>query len=136
MPLKLLILARYMLTTKVALAMFSVFPLIKMYDINSLVEKCEEVSSTYASRNEIERTQDWFLFKLQEELGELTKSYVNYRGLGRKTEKTPQQLKQDLSDELADVFGHVLLFAKHNEINLEKALQDKWLKYLGRSPHI
>ena len=107
-----------------------------MNDINSLIEKCEEVSSTYASRNSIERTQDWFLFKLQEELGELTKSYVNYKGLGRKTEKTADQLKQDLSDELVDVLGHVLLFAKHNQIDLEKALQDKWLKYLGRSPHM
>lgn len=107
-----------------------------MNNIHSLTEKCEEVSSTYASRNSIERTQDWFLFKLQEELGELTKSYVNYKGLGRKTEKNSEQLKQDLSDELADVLGHVFLFAKHNEIDLEKALQDKWLKYIGRSPSI
>jgi NTP pyrophosphatase (non-canonical NTP hydrolase) len=106
------------------------------YSINSLLEKCEEVSSTYASRNRFVRTQDWFLFKLQEEIGELTKSYVNYKGLGRITEKTQEQLKQDLSDELADVLGHVLLFAKHNDIDLEKALQDKWLKYLGRSPHV
>lgn len=106
-----------------------------MDNINSLIEKCEEVSSTYASRNSIERTQDWFLFKLQEELGELTKAYVNYKGLGRKTEKSSEQLKQDLSDELADVFGHVLLFAKHNKIDIEKALQNKWLKYLGRSPY-
>lgn len=107
-----------------------------MNTLNALIEKCEEVSSTYASRNSIERTQDWFLFKLQEELGELTKSYVNYKGFGRKTEKNTEQLKQDLSDETADVLGHILLFAKHNQIDLEKALQDKWLKYLGRSPHL
>jgi NTP pyrophosphatase (non-canonical NTP hydrolase) len=63
-------------------------------------------------------------------MGELTKAYVNHKGLGRKTDKTPDQLKKELADELADVLGHVFLFAKHNQIDLEKSLQEKWLRYL------
>lgn len=101
-----------------------------MNNINTLVEKCETISSGYAQKNSINRTQDWFLFKLQEELGELTKAYVNFKGLGRKNDKSPEQLKSELADELADVLGHVLLFAKHNDIDLEKSFAAKWLRYL------
>ncbi len=104
-----------------------------MNTLNSLMEKCETVSSKYARNNSIDRTQDWFLFKLQEELGELTKAYVNVKGLGRKTEKSAAQLKDELGQELADVLGHVLLFAKHNSIDLDEAINVKWLKYLGGS---
>ncbi len=101
-----------------------------MSTLNSLMEKCETVSSKYAHNNSIDRSQDWFLFKLQEELGELTKAYLNVKGLGRKTDKSDKQLKAELAQELADVLGHVLLFAKHNKIDLEEAVNDKWLKYL------
>ena len=94
------------------------------------MENCDTVSTGYAKKNSIDRSQDWFLFKLQEEMGELTKAYVNYKGLGRKTDKTHEQLKTDLANELADVLGHVLLFAKHNQIDLDKAIKEKWLKYL------
>lgn len=101
-----------------------------MSDLESLMNLCEAVSSKYAKNNNIHRTQDWFLFKLQEELGELTKAYVNVKGLGRKTNQTAEQLKAQMADELSDVLGHVLLFAKHNEIDLEAALTAKWLKHL------
>ena len=104
-----------------------------MNTLNSLMEKCETVSSRYAHNNSIDRTQDWFLFKLQEELGELTKAYINAKGLGRKTDKSDAQLKTELAQELADVLGHVLLFAKHNQIDPDEAVNAKWLKYLGES---
>lgn len=95
------------------------------------MEKCETISSRYAQNNSIDRTQDWFLFKLQEELGELTKAYINFKGLGRKNEKSSEQLQADVADELADVLGHVFLFAKHNNIDLENSFRSKWLKYLN-----
>lgn len=104
-----------------------------MSTLNSLMEKCETVSNKYARNNSIDRTQDWFLFKLQEELGELTKAYVNVKRLGRKTDKSDAQLKDELAQELADVLGHVLLFARHNDIDLDVALNAKWLKYLDGS---
>lgn len=102
-----------------------------MTGINALMEKCERISRRYAQNNSINRSQDWFLFKLQEEIGELTKAYVNFKGLCRKNEKSPERLKSELADELADVLGHVLLFAQHNDIDLETSFQSKWLKYLN-----
>jgi ribosomal protein S18 acetylase RimI-like enzyme len=68
-----------------------------MNQLNSLIEKCDLVSSMYAKNNSISREQDWYFFKLQEEMGELTKAYVNSKGLGRKTDKTPEQLQKDLT---------------------------------------
>ncbi|PIS18219.1 hypothetical protein COT54_00465 [Candidatus Collierbacteria bacterium CG09_land_8_20_14_0_10_46_12] len=32
-----------------------------------------------------------------------------------------------LQEEMADVFCHVLLLARHHKINLEKEVEEKWL---------
>ncbi|MEI7604374.1 MAG: hypothetical protein WCJ19_05130 [bacterium] len=35
-------------------------------------------------------------------------------------------------EEIADVFCHLLLLAKNNDVNLEKIIEEKWLKYLPK----
>ncbi len=42
-----------------------------------------EVSDTYAGRNAIARDDDWYLLKLQEELGELAAEYLKMTSRGR-----------------------------------------------------
>jgi len=41
-------------------------------------------------------------------------------GRGRQKDKTKDQITEDFHKEMADVFCHVLLLAKHHKINLEK----------------
>jgi NTP pyrophosphatase (non-canonical NTP hydrolase) len=36
-------------------------------------------------------------------------------------------MQQDLADETADVLGHLLLFARRNDIDLAAAIERKWL---------
>lgn len=75
----------------------------------------------------IERDNNWFVLKLQEELGELIQSYLMLTGKARKKGKSEEELKADFAKEVADVFCHVLLLAKFNGIDLDKEVKNKWL---------
>lgn len=92
-----------------------------------------EVSDTYASRNGIARDDDWYLLKLQEELGELAAEYLKSTGRGRMKGADAGAIRPALEDEAADVLAMLLLFARNNGIDLEAALERKWFQYLGRS---
>lgn len=96
-------------------------------DIKTLTDKVEKVSLLYAGKFGIKRDDDWFILKLQEELGELIQSYLMMVGQARKKEKSEKEIVNDFNKEVADVFSHVLLLAKHHKIDLEKEVEEKWL---------
>ena len=96
-------------------------------NIQDLTEQVEKVSCSYTSSFGIKRDADWFILKLQEELGELVQSYLMMIGQARDKEKSKEELVKDFRSEVADVFCHVLLLAKRHDIDLEKEIEDKWL---------
>ena len=63
-------------------------------------------------------------------MGELTQAYLSLTNRWRKRDKTEEEIKNNFSDELADVMWHLLLLANHNNIDMQKALEEKWFKYL------
>lgn len=91
-----------------------------------LMQKFEKASASYAASNSIERDPDWFMLKLQEEVGEVTQAWNRLTARGRARGKTPEEMRQDLSDEVADLLGHVLLLAYHNQLNLIGSIERKW----------
>ena len=99
-------------------------------DLNTLTNQLESISVGYAQEFNIERTPDWFLLKLTEELGELIQSYLKYMGQARINGQSQAELKRDLEDELADVLGMTLLVANNHNIDLQDTISRKWLKYL------
>ena len=99
-------------------------------ELTSLVA---EVSDTYASRNDIARDDDWYLLKLQEELGELVAEYLKSTRRGRLKGADPATIRMALEDEAADVLAMLLLFARNNGVDLDAALERKWFQYLDRS---
>lgn len=104
--------------------------------LGELTALVAEVADTYASRNAIERDDDWYLLKVQEELGELVAEYLKATRRGRLQGATAEQVREALEDEAADVLGNLLLFARHNGIDIEAALERKWFQYLGRGPTV
>ncbi|MGB4966117.1 MAG: pyrophosphatase [Microgenomates group bacterium] len=98
-------------------------------DLKILTERIEAVSQSYTDKFDIKRDSDWFVFKLQEELGELTQSYLMLSQRARKKGKSTDLITKEFQDEIADVFGHILLLANHYNIDIEKAVNDKWLKW-------
>ncbi|TCV76328.1 pyrophosphatase [Neorhizobium sp. S3-V5DH] len=95
--------------------------------LDKLAGQFEAASAGYAETHAIRRDSDWFLLKLQEEMGELTQAWNRLTGRGRTKGRSKEELSRDLADETADLLGHVLLFARKNQIDLAAAIERKWL---------
>lgn len=95
--------------------------------IKELSEEIENVSKGYTEKFGIKRDANWFILKLQEELGELTQSYLMLSGSARTKGKSKKELQVDFNKEVADVFCHILLLAKYYDIDLGKEIERKWL---------
>jgi NTP pyrophosphatase (non-canonical NTP hydrolase) len=91
-----------------------------------LMRQFEIASQKYARANDIERDDDWFVLKLQEEVGEVTQVWNALSGRGRHKGQTKEEMLQKLSDETADLLGHVLLLAHHQGLDLETSIKRKW----------
>jgi len=83
------------------------------------------ISDIYAGKFGIERDDDWFLLKLQEELGELAQVHLRLSARGR-GEATEQQR----ADEAADLLCQLLLYCRRFRIDPEAAVRRKWLSWL------
>ncbi|OBZ94169.1 pyrophosphatase [Pararhizobium polonicum] len=94
--------------------------------LKQLGEAFSRASTAYAETHRIERDRDWFVLKMHEELGELTQIWNKLTGRGRLKGQSQADLHHLLSDETADLLGHVLLFAEQNDIDLAAAIERKW----------
>lgn len=101
-------------------------------DLKTLTKEVEKVSKQYASEYKIKRNDNWYILKLQEELGELIQAFLILKGQARPKGKSSKEMKKDFEKEVADVFCHVILLAKHHKINLEKIVEKKWLFWTKR----
>ncbi len=97
-------------------------------NLTELTELLSQVSDTYAKNFSIQRSDDWYLLKIQEELGELTAAFLKLSARARV--QGTQDLKSNLEAELADVLAMTLLFAKSQGIDPQGAIRNKWFKYL------
>jgi len=97
--------------------------------LEHLSEEIEQASQIYAEKFGIERDATWFLLKLQEEVGELTQSYLMLTGNARAKGKSPTEIQAEFRKEVADVFCHTLLLARFYGIDLEKEVEEKWLAW-------
>ncbi|WP_454049657.1 pyrophosphatase [Cellulomonas sp. Marseille-Q8402] len=83
----------------------------------------EAISRAYARLHGIERTDDWLVLKLGEEVGELTQAYLAASGRSRRAVADGQEA---LHAEMADVLAHLLLLAERFDVDLGAALDRKW----------
>jgi len=95
-------------------------------NIQKLTEEVEKISVIYTNKFGIKRDTDWYILKLQEELGELIQSYLMMIGQARMKDKTQEEIQTEFRAEVADVFSHVLLLAKHHNIDLVAEVEKKW----------
>ncbi|UUX52006.1 hypothetical protein NUH88_09945 [Nisaea acidiphila] len=94
--------------------------------LETLAGRFERASKDYALNFGIERDPDWYLLKLQEELGELTQVWNRYSDRGRRGDLSNEELHLALENEAADVLGHILLFANRFGLDLPAAIERKW----------
>jgi NTP pyrophosphatase (non-canonical NTP hydrolase) len=95
--------------------------------LERLQKSFDTASETYCAANGLTRDKDWFILKLQEEVGELSQAWNKVSGRGRPRGKSADDLRRDLEDEAADVLGHVFLLAEAQGLDLRAAIKRKWL---------
>jgi len=98
--------------------------------LSDLTSSVLRISDIYAAEHGIERSSDWALLKVQEELGELTAEHLRMTGRARGEADASK-----LSDEAADVLGMLLIYCDRAGIDIEVAMQRKWLRWLEPSAH-
>lgn len=96
-------------------------------NISKVAIAISKISDKYAEKFRIKRDGNWYVLKLQEEVGELTQSFLMMTGRGRQKDKSIEQITEEFHKEMADVFCHVILLAKHYHVDLEKEVTNKWL---------
>ena len=96
--------------------------------LTDLTASVLRISDIYGAEHDIDRSGDWAILKLQEELGELTAEHLRMSGRAR-GEADPKAL----ADEAADVLGMLLIYCDRAGIDIEQAMQDKWLHWLEPS---
>jgi len=101
-----------------------------MSALGPLADGVQAVSDLYAERCDIARDDDWYLLKLQEELGELVQVHLRLTGRGRLKGQSAEALQGARADEAADLFCQLLLYCRRFDIDLDAAIARKWLSYL------
>ncbi|MBN9306859.1 MAG: phosphoribosyl-ATP pyrophosphohydrolase [Devosia sp.] len=97
-------------------------------------DRLAQVSDVYAQRTGIVRDDDWYVLKLQEEAGELVAEHLRLTGRGRLRDGGKAAALAARDDEAADLFAMVVLYCRHNGIDLETALARKWFRHLESPP--
>lgn len=98
-----------------------------LVDLTALVA---EVSDMYERETGVRRDDDWYALKMQEELGELIAEHLRLSGRGRRKNHSDAEIIEARGNEAADLLAFLLLYARHNGIDLEAALDRKWFSYL------
>lgn len=98
-----------------------------LVDLTALVA---EVSDMYERETGVRRDDDWYALKMQEELGELIAEHLRLSGRGRRKNLSDAEIIEARGNEAADLLAFLLLYARHNGIDLEAALDRKWFSYL------
>jgi NTP pyrophosphatase (non-canonical NTP hydrolase) len=102
-----------------------------MTQLQELTQKAKMIMAMYGEEfPEVKVDRDYYPFKLTEEWGECMQAYLMNTDRGRQKGKSKDQIKEMFEEEIADVFGFLLLFAENEKIDLEVALQKKWFKRL------
>ena len=80
----------------------------------------------FAEKFDIRRDDEFYLFKMQEELGELTRAFLELRGSEKKATSNMDDLKKKLASDITSVVGNALILANHFEVDLEASIKAKF----------
>ena len=97
-------------------------------DFKDLEPKVEQNALSYGKKYNIKIDEDFALFKLYEEVGELAQAILIHRKKSRPEKHLSKKLsKEHLAEELADIVGMAIVNAHLVDIDLEEAIDKKWI---------
>ncbi|WP_193105987.1 MazG nucleotide pyrophosphohydrolase domain-containing protein [Brachybacterium sp. FME24] len=98
-------------------------------DLNHIADRIEKLSTQYAEVYGIDRSAEWALLKLTEEVGELAQAHLTATGQSRDRGLTAEAQRRVLADEVGDVLGMCLVYARQMGIDPEAAVTEKWFQH-------
>ncbi len=102
-------------------------------NLSELSKKLKQVTDNYEEMNDLNVSDDQYVIKINEEVGEFNKAYLKHIKIAtNKENKSEEDLRNDVAYELSDIVTQCLVFAEAKKMNLEKLITEKWLKYLPK----
>lgn len=98
-------------------------------DLHEITARIEKLSTQYAEVHGFDRSAEWALLKLTEEVGELAQAHLNASGQSRERGLDVAAKQQALRDEVGDVLGMCLVYAVQRGIDPVEAVTGKWFRY-------
>jgi NTP pyrophosphatase (non-canonical NTP hydrolase) len=98
-------------------------------ELKKLSDDVEIISRVYARVHGIERTDDWLVLKLHEEVGELTQAFLNLSGRSRDRGLSGDETRDAFRGEVADALAQLLLVARRFDVDLSEELERKWFRW-------
>ncbi|MFI6517602.1 hypothetical protein ACIBF1_18750 [Spirillospora sp. NPDC050679] len=95
-----------------------------MTTLQEIAQMVYRVHAQYCAAHDIRPSPDWYVLKLQEEVGEVSAAHLAADGRHRH-EGRPDAV----AFELADVVCFSILVAREHGIDLDAAIRDKWAVY-------
>ena len=102
-------------------------------ELAELARRIDAISARYADIYGFERDGDWLMLKVQEEVGELAQAWLAKTGRQRDKGLTPAEIDERFALELADSIGMLLALAHHTGVDVERAMDAKWLVWDRRA---
>ena len=100
----------------------------KNMEFKEIQKKVIATSEDYGKECNLKVDADFALLKLYEEVGELTQSILIQRKKCRPEKYlSDEESKKEIAKELADVAGTVMVISNLMDIDLEEAINKKWI---------
>ena len=97
-------------------------------DFKELQEKVVQNALSYGQRHNVKIDEEFALIKLFEEMGEFAQAMLIHKKKCRTIKLVSEEVsKKELSKELADVVGMAIVNAHILGIDLEDAIDKKWI---------
>ncbi len=97
-------------------------------EFKKLQNKIIENAVNYGKKYNVQIDEDFALLKLYEEVGEFAQAVLIHRKKSRPEKYVSAETsKKELAKELADIIGITIVNAHLLEIDLEEAINKKWI---------
>ena len=98
-------------------------------EFKKLQEGVIKNAKRYGKKHSVSFNEDFSIVKICEELGELCEAHLTCQRKCRPEKLLEnKKAKENLAKEIADVVGMLIVYADIWNIDLEKAIDKKWIK--------
>ena len=99
--------------------------------IRQLTEKARAVIRNYKKQYpDVKMGRDYLPLKITEEWGECLQVFLMLTDRGRQKGMSKKEIQKLFSEEFADIFAYLLVFADSEGVDIVESLTKKWFVYL------